>query len=360
MSLHRAKLRLAAALVGWLLVALARANCADAQMLSWSKLAPIPDAEGFACPLAGVHNGALIVGGGANFPKLKPWEGGAKVWYDTVYVLTAPDGRWQTAGKLPRPLAYGVSITTARGVVCIGGSDAKRHYADCFLLGYENGQLKTSPLKSLPRPCANFCGAMLGQTIYVAGGIEKPDDTTAMKSFWSLDWTRPDAGWTERQPWPGPERLLATAGTQGDSFYLFGGAGLERGADGKALRRFLHDAYCYTPLRGWRRIADLPRAAVAAPTPAPQVGMSHLLVLGGDDGAQAASPMNEHRGFSRDLLRYDTSTDAWSRGGEVPFSLVTTPTVRWQNRVIVPGGEARPGIRSTEVWSGSPQEPGVR
>ena len=256
------------------------------------------------------------------------------------------------AGKLPKPLAYGVSITTPRGVVCIGGSDAKRHHADCFLLRYEDGQLTSSPLKSLPRPCANFCGAMVGQTIYVAGGLEKPDDTTAMKTFWSLDWTRPDAGWTEREPWPGPERLLATAAAYGDSFYLFGGAALERGTDGKPIRQFLHDAYRYTPDTGWQRIADLPRAAVAAPTPAPQVGKSHLLVLGGDDGEQAASPMSEYRGFPRDILRYDASTDAWIRDGEVPLALVTTPTVRWRNRVILPGGEARPGIRSTEVWSG--------
>src|SRR4051794_14537917 len=53
----------------------------------WKQLPSLPDAEGFAGSFAGVSNGALLVAGGTNFPGKKPWEGGAKVWYDTVYVL---------------------------------------------------------------------------------------------------------------------------------------------------------------------------------------------------------------------------------------------------------------------------------
>ena len=39
------------------------------------------------------------------------------------------------------------------------------------------------------------------------------------------------------------------------------------------------------------------------------------------------------------------------RAGEMPFSLVTTSTAIWQDGIVVPGGEARPGVRSTAVWS---------
>ncbi len=72
---------------------------------------------------AGVSGGALVAAGGANFPDRKPWEGGKKVWYDTVFVLEKPDGQWKVAGKLPRPLGYGVSATWRDRVVCVGGSD---------------------------------------------------------------------------------------------------------------------------------------------------------------------------------------------------------------------------------------------
>ena len=72
--------------------------CSDAVHGDWTRLPSLPDKEGFAGSFAGVSNGALIVAGGANFPDKKPWEGGGKVWYDTVFVLQRPDGEWNVAG----------------------------------------------------------------------------------------------------------------------------------------------------------------------------------------------------------------------------------------------------------------------
>ena len=75
-----------------------------AEPVRWERLAPLPDSEGFAYPFAGVHRGALLVAGGANFPGKRPWDGGEKVWYDTVFVLERPEGAWKIGGRLPRPL----------------------------------------------------------------------------------------------------------------------------------------------------------------------------------------------------------------------------------------------------------------
>src|SRR4051812_21821743 len=124
----------------------------------WKQLPSLPNAEGFAGSFAGVSNGALLVAGGTNFPGKKPWEGGAKVWYDTVFVLESPDSKWKVVGKLPRPLGYGASVTYDNGLVCAGGSDADRHYADVFRLEWSRGQLKTTSLPLLPMPIANCCG----------------------------------------------------------------------------------------------------------------------------------------------------------------------------------------------------------
>ncbi len=320
--------------------------------ITWNELPPLPDKLGFAGPYVGTHNGALLVAGGANFPGKPPWEGGTKVWYDTVFVLEKPGGVWKIAGRLPRPSGYGVSLSAKDGVVCIGGSDAQRHYADVLLLRWENGEIKTSPLPSLPKPCANFSGAVLGNTIYVAGGIETPASTNALKTFWSLDLGLAQSQWRELEPWPGPARMLAVAAVQDKSFFLASGAEMSGDAQGKPVRRYLNDAYRYQPGQGWKRVADLPRAAVAAPTPAPAPGQSTFLVLGGDDGSLVNfQPLDQHPGFPKTILAYHTITDTWKPLGEMPAAHVTTTMARWNGGWVMPAGEVRPGVRSPAVWS---------
>ncbi len=318
----------------------------------WRELPPLPDHEGFAGPFAGTQHDLLFVAGGANFPAKMPWEGGRKVWYDHVYLLETPSGGWREVGKLPRPLGYGVSISTTDGVVCIGGSDANQHYQDCFRLQWRQGKLETATIPSLPKPCANACGALLGSTIYVAGGLESPTATQTMNTFWSLDLSDPKAHWMELEPWPGPGRMLATAAVQDGSFFLCSGTDVKADADGKAVRQYLRDAFRYEPARGWKKIADLPRAAVAAPTPAPAYREAKFLVVGGDDGSLVDfQPPEKHPGFPKTILEYDVRTDRWQHVGDVPIGHVTTCMVAWHHRWVMPTGEIRPGKRSPSVWS---------
>ena len=332
-------------------VAAAAPDLAAPAPLTWQRLPSLPDREGFAGSFAGVSCDALLVGGGANFPDQRPWEGGTKTWYDSVFVLEKPDGDWRLVGRLPRALGYGVALTTPRGVACLGGSDAERHHTDCFLLRWEHGDLKTVPLPPLPRSVANACGALLGQTLYVAGGIETPAATNALLAFYALDLAEASARWRELEPWPGPARMLAVASAAEGSFFLLGGAALRAGPDGKTARDWLRDGYRFTPGQGWQRLADLPRVSVAAPSPASVLPGPRLVVVGGDDGALVNfEPKEKHPGFPRSMLVYDLKANQWSTAGEVPFSLVTTPSVEWRGHVVVPGGEARPGVRSPQVW----------
>ena len=329
---------------------LPRADATEAMV--WEKLPAIPDAEGFAGAFAGVSNGALIVAGGANIAGDKWAEPLRKQWYDSVFVLEKPDGAWRGGFRLPRALGYGVSVTTERGIVCIGGGDSQRHYADVFLLEWRDGRVATTALPALPKPCANACGALVGKVIYVAGGIETPDATVAMRTFWKLDLAAAAPGWQALDPWPGPERMLAVAAVIGKSFCIFSGAKLQPGADGKAVREFLSDAYRFMPGKGWTRLADMPRAAVAAPSPALHVGGSRLLIVSGDDGTKVDfQPVKEHPGFPRDVLAYDVERDAWNAAGQVPFSRATVTAVQWRGQYVIPNGEVRPRVRTPEVWA---------
>lgn len=319
--------------------------------LRWQRIPGIPDRHGVAAPFAGLHGSTLLVGGGANFPDRMPWDGGGKVWYDRIWLLDQGDDGWRTVGELPRPLGYGVSISTREGLICIGGSDAERHYSDVFRLAVRDRKLELTPLPPLPRPIANACGAMIGRTIYVAGGLESPKATATLKSFLALDLAESNPRWKELEAWPGPPRMLAVAAVLDDCFYLVSGTDLVGSGVEAPTRRYLNDAYRFRPGAGWQPIANVSRPVVAAPSPAPVVGLSQFAIVGGDDGSNVGfQPQQKHPGFSNCVLVYDSSADQWSEAGTTPAPRVTAPTVKWGDLWLIISGEQRPGVRSPEVW----------
>ncbi len=326
------------------------AVAADARAPEWRRLPSLPDHEGFAAPFAGVSHGVLLVAGGANFPHKKPWEGGQKFWYDTVFVLEQPDGVWQPAGRLLRPLAYGVCVTHNEGVICVGGGDAERHYADVFRLEWQRGRLVATPLPPLPTPLANACGALVGDTLYVAGGQAQPDAPRVLKAAWVVDLAARVPAWKPLPPCPGAGRMLSVAASCDGAFWVIGGVDLVVTQGGSVERRYLNDAFRFDPGTGWRAIAPLPHALAAAPSPA-AADAAGFVILGGDDGSQWLVAPDKHRGFSRQALRYDVRENQWAAVGELPAPRVTVPCVVWNQAWVVPNGEMRPGVRSPEVWA---------
>jgi N-acetylneuraminic acid mutarotase len=148
--------------------------------------------------------------------------------------------------------------------------------------------------------------------------------------------------------------MLAMAAGYGGKFWLVGGVDLVAGPGGMVERRYLRDAYCYDPAAGWKRIADLPVPLAAAPSPAPARG-SAFDILGGDDGSQVGVAPDQHRGFRAAVLHYDTTAGAWTEAGTLPAPRVTTCCVPWDGSWVIPSGEARPGVRSPEVWRFTPE-----
>ncbi len=319
--------------------------------LIWKRLPSLPDKHGFAGPFVGVSNGALIVAGGANFPDKAVWEGGKKVWHDSVFVLEKPTGAWKTGFRLPRALGYGVSVTTSKGVLCIGGSDAERHYGDVFLLEWVKGKIKVTEFPASPVPLANASGAIVGSIVYVAGGTTSPTATATERSFYSLDISKPNAAWQTLDPWPGSGRMLSIAAATKDSFYLMSGTDLSAAADGSPKRSYLTDAFRYQTGSGWIKIADVPKPVLAAPSPAAVLDGRKIVVFGGDDGSKLGfTPVEKHPGFSHKILSFDTRQNQWDEIGDALVSRVTTALTKWRGGWVVVSGEVRPGVRSPEVW----------
>ncbi|TWT64555.1 N-acetylneuraminate epimerase precursor [Rubinisphaera italica] len=298
--------------------------------------------------------------GGANFPE-PVWDN-SKVWHDRIYVLTRTGAgyEWKDGGTLPRAIAYGFAVSTSDGVVCIGGNDSTTTYADVFLLSWNPDSQKISRVDypKLPEPCAGGQAALLGNTIYLAGG--QNSQKSAMNNFWTLDLSMKndpeDFHWNKLAPFPGTPRAYNITVQQhngyDDCIYVISG----RNQQGETAE-FLKDVWEFTPRTGeWRRRADAPRSVMAGTGIG--FGQSHLFILGGDDGEnffKADELRDNHPGFLREALSYHTITNTWSSAGRIPMNQVTTIPVMWDNRIVIASGEIRPRVRTPKIWSISPQ-----
>jgi solute:Na+ symporter, SSS family len=387
-----------------------RAEVAD---LRWENLPPLPPGAGeslqpgVAGPFAGIHGGALLVAGGANFPDKMPWDGGAKKWRDDIWVLEDVEGaapHWNASSfKLPRALGYGVSVSTPDGVVCAGGSDAARCYADVFLLSWDARarQVKTTPYPPMPEPLAFMAGALVGQTLYVAGGQKVMQGASATSAFWSLDLSKRNQPaafkWVVEPTWPGPARIVPVGAAQrtaeGPAFFLFSGRFPVAGKPTAVLT----DAFAFHPqTRTWEKLPPIGggRGVSAMAGTAAPVGQNEILLIGGDRAdlfvtlenhdlavealrtKAAAAPAAEraaleqkiadelmakkriydsHPGFGRDVLAYDTLRRKWRTVVNAPHPpQVTTIVVPSGNSIIIPSGEVKPGVRTKDIMRVTP------
>jgi N-acetylneuraminic acid mutarotase len=309
--------------------------------------------------LVGVHNGALIVGGGANFPNQPLWETD-KVWHDRIYVLTrTADGyAWLDGGVLPSPRAYVAAVSTSRGVICMGGNDSTTTFDDVLLLSWDpvNKKLTQSTLPRLPGPCAFGSAALIGDVVYLAGGMSGSQLDTAMKNFWSLDLSKSDDTeafqWRELPAWPGPERALNITAAQRDRVYVMSG----RRQNGESVD-FLKDVYEFNPsIQKWLVRADAPQSIMAGTGIG--WGRNKIFTLGGADGSmwgQEEILKDDHPGFPKKAFAYDTFTDTWTSAGETPANHVTTVPVIWNSKIIIASGEVRPRVRSAKIWAVVPR-----
>lgn len=333
--------------------------------------------------LAGVFSGAsgdiMWIAGGSNFSNGLPWEGGSKLFYDTVFYfkknkqgITLLPQR----GHLPVALAYGSSIAIEGGVVCLGGQNASGFSKKAVLATLKTGEasLRYQSLPDLPDGIANAAGTSYRNTIYLAGGetVSGPVD-----QFLSLDITNPGKGWQNmaKLPMPVSHAILVTQYNGKDtSLYLVGG----RRKDISGISEIYATVFRYhTDSDTWEPCPAMPYALAAHTGVAgPE---NRIFIFGGDKGEvfgkvekvlvaidHETDPVkrselvkvknvlqNTHPGFSRGILMYNTVTGKWKEIAKLPFpAAVTTHAFIWGKEMVIPSGEIRAGVRSPEIWMG--------
>ena len=384
------------------------ANETEAQeRLLFERLESLPNEIGVAGPIVGIHNEKMIVAGGANFttaddPNL--WTA-PKKYLDEIWMfhLFGKDFGWASTsvGKLSEPVGYSAVVTTDFGVLCMGGNDETGLKNRAFLLqfdGWENDNWVVTEndlgVPDLPVPCTESGAAILGEYVYlVAGKVENTDGSKmASRIVWRLQLSKlkknldqdvndQTAMWEQVASWPdeGPRRMFPLVAAQhdgfGDRLFVFGGRHFKDGTDTSDLKNLVFGSDCwsfdpskYKPEKfdvrtqeysgelPWKRLSDSP-VPLTAGTAIP-IGPAHLLVLGYASGDRLKSMLESgvkdsefaHPGFPKQSYAYHTVTDSWAPFGEMPANQVTTPAVKWGDKIILVSGEIKPRLRTRRVW----------
>ncbi|WP_289024431.1 sodium/solute symporter [uncultured Salegentibacter sp.] len=356
---------------------------------SWNEIElPAPQGErsqaGLAGAFSGVSNGALIIAGGANFPETAPWEGGNKVWWDQIYVLLKEEGsyKWATnvTQKLATPAAYGVSISTPEGLLCIGGNNEKGVLNDIFLLQWDpiKKELGQKKLGNLPEGFEATAGVSINSVIYVSG-IHNGANALIKIPVTGLLNGNEGHKWTRLEGCPGPPRKLMAyaAQTNGEDMCFFQFSGRSE-VDGEF--ELLKTAYAFNvDTEEWSALGDITHSenpeVVLMGAPAVAYGSNGILLFGGDDGelfleraelerkltsGSAISKDSiqmtltesflDHPGFGSEILMYNTITNRFNIIDSLPQQApVVTNALMWDDQVILPSGEIKPGVRSPKV-----------
>lgn len=313
----------------------------------------IPDmsfASGLGGAFSGVHNEALIIAGGSYFDK-PIWEDGKKKYADSIYVCIKEKGKyiWSGVGKLPYPIAHGASVSTEKGLLCIGGKNDKQLFSEVWLLQWnaDEKSIVIDELTPLPKACAFPAATIMNDFLYIAGGYAD----IPMNNFWRLDMKRNYRNsWEILESVPWGERygaiLLEQSNGENDCLYLFGG---------RDTSVYLKDMYCYntsmSPLSRWEKMDSIPRPVLGAPSISYRT--SSFFVFSGSDGHDM-DKINEIKNqyqFTKDILSFNTITKRWHTIGSLPYGIVNTTPVLWEDKIYLPGGELRPGIRTSGIVS---------
>ena len=343
--------------------------------------------QGVSGAFAGQVDGRILVAGGCNFPETPAADGGQKVFYSDIFAL---DGeQWQRIGSLPIPLAYGASVTTPQGIVCLGGtSDGSKSeiYATLLTLD-EIRTIVSRDLPPLPVGLDNFAAAYGDGYIYIAGGQHNGiHNRKAFRLKWPLpsSWFESQTGtaWEELPDVPGPARVQPAAAVQkgaiGSNFYLLGGFD-------PRYRKAVSNGVYFDPRKGEWFATSLMEGLSLVGASALSSGAAHILCFGGvnkdifeaalernaliADTATTANQLAALREeaysymtqepawyqFRRSILVYHTVTDSWVEIFDSPLiaragsAVVPVASPSGSLSAFVIGGEEKPGVRSADT-----------
>lgn len=274
-------------IIGCILLAGMAASCGSRQVVPYSEKIQVRQMSGFplgepgfdqgvsAC-FAGIYDGQLLLTGGCNFPETPAAEGGKKRFYKNIYATdVASDSvfAWRKVGELPEPVAYGVSVSTPLGLICVGGTNGDNALTSVYRISISDAPqaARIETLPPLPFAIDNMGGAVVDNTLLIAGGNVNGIPSNRL---FCLNLGDPATGWQELPSFPGAARVQPVCvGQQKNGemlLYLWGGFA---GAFAEHPATLSVDGYCFSlATQQWKPVAT------------PAVNDSTTISLGGGMG----------------------------------------------------------------------------
>lgn len=307
---------------------------------------------GVSACFAGVIGDTLIMAGGCNFPTVPAADGGKKRYYRGIYAATIDGSNrldWKLAGWLPEAAAYGVSVSTDDGLLCIGGCNETGSLRSTWLITLQGGKASVGVLPALPREMDNFAGAGKGGRVMVSDGAQ----------IYALGLKEPVRPWRTVARVSDERLHQPVGGFVGGAFCLWGGM-KPKTANREATLQMGGWQYddVLSPLPGPVSAQGdsvyLGGAAAINLTPASVLavgGVNHDVFLSAVNHPEPdymTHPAGWYR-FNPYLCLFENGR--WKTIGRSPVAArAGAALVKHDNVVYIIGGELKPGVRTPEIF----------
>lgn len=319
----------------------------------------------------GVADGVLIQAGGCNFPENPMAKDSKKKFYQGIYRLVPTEsGKWKAdlIGELSSPTAYGLGVSTDKGLLLTGGTSAEKAFSEVWMVNVDSvGRAYLQEYPSLPVTLDNHAVANVGNKVFAGGGNAdgKPSNRVFM-----LDLDNTDKGWQEISSFPGNPRvqpvMAGVRDAKGNDFiYLWGGFAGKSETREATLNT---DGARYDLSTGtWETVSgpvDNEGEPVSTGGGAATVlADGRVVVTGGvnkdiflealrNQAPDYLEHPKEWYRFNPYIFVFDPKTEEWSIAGKTSETaragagMASTET----GEILLSGGELKPRIRTSEIY----------
>ncbi len=95
-----------------------------------------------------------------------PWDGGKKIWADSIYTYERGASQWKLAGHLPTPLGYGARSRLSTACCSWEGRLRRARRRSTLRLTLHDGRVEIQQTALLARAMSMFAAALLHDRVY--------------------------------------------------------------------------------------------------------------------------------------------------------------------------------------------------